>query len=235
MARSGLADEYTDVTWLPTDDDLMRMAQTFECEPGQPVFQSGMPAEHLYVVQSGSVKLVRPTSDKSKDYILKILGPGDFVGAEAFFGSGVYRANAKALSRSQLLVLGRSEVYTFLRRHPKTALHLLQAASQELESFEERLVETAYEQGEKRLAHQLLELSRRFGVADNGSAYLKLNLTRTELAELVGLRPETTIRILSRWRESGLLKEQDRHIVIEDRKRLEQLAEVDAARNPFSA
>ncbi len=235
MARPGLADEHADVTWLPTNDDLMRRAQTFECEPGQPVFQSGMPAEHLYVVQSGSVKLVRPSSDKRKDYILKILGPGELVGAEAFFGSGVYRANAKAIDRSQLLVLGRSEVYTFLRRHPKTALHMLQVASQELESFEERLVETAYEQGEKRLAHQLLELSRRFGVAHNGGAYLKLDLTRTELAELVGLRPETTIRILSRWRDNGLLKEEDRHIVIEDRQQLEQLAEVETTRNPFSA
>ncbi|MFB6286380.1 MAG: Crp/Fnr family transcriptional regulator [Candidatus Bipolaricaulia bacterium] len=235
MARSGLADEHADVTWLPTNKDFMRLAQTFECEPGQPVFQSGMPAEHLYVVQSGSVKLVRPCSDKSKDYILKILGPGELVGAEAFFGSGVYRAHAKAIQRSQLLVLGRSEVYTFLRRRPKTALHLLQVASQELESFEERLVETAYEQGEKRLAHQLLELSRRFGVAHNGGAYLKLDLTRTELAELVGLRPETTIRILSRWRDNGLLKEEDRHIVIEDRQQLEQLAEVETARSPFSA
>lgn len=235
MVTTGLANEQTDATWLPSDDDLMHRAQTFECEPGQPVFQSGMPAEHLYVVQSGSVKLVRPTIDKSKDYILKILGPGDLVGAEAFFGSGVYRANAKAIERSQLLVLGRSDVYTFLRRHPKSALRLLRDASQELELFEERLVETAYEQGEKRLAHQLLELSKKFGVSDNGSAYLKLDLTRTELAELVGLRPETTIRILSRWRDSGLLKEQDRHIVIQDRKRLEQLAQVEMTRNPFSA
>ena len=227
MATSRTAPARPRATWLPPEDDLRRMGHVLTCDAGQPVVRRGMPAEHLYLIRTGSVKVVRPTRDTHKEYILSILGPGDVVGVEAVFGSGLYRSNAHAMAPSRVMALDRNRIQTFLRRHPASALKLLQETAEALETLEGRLVETAYEPGEKRLAHQMLELMDKFGACDNGHAHLSLDLTRTELAELVGLRPETTIRILSRWRDEGLLAERHKHLVIRDRRRLERLAQVE--------
>lgn len=205
--------------------ELMGRVRYFDCEAGQLIFQSGMPAEQLYLIDAGKVKLVRQTTDKSKEYILKILGPGDFVGVEAFFAGDVYRAYAQALEPTQLCVFHREDFLRFLEHHPSLALRFLTAAFQELRDTHDRLIATAYEQGEKRLAHLLLELCRKYGVCEGGMDVLDLRLSRTELAELVGLRPETTIRILSRWRDEGLLAEADRQLVIQDRDRLAVIAQ----------
>lgn len=213
-----------DTAWLfsrlnPQEhEELFRRARYFDCEAGQPIFQSGMPSERLYLVCTGKVKLVQQTSDKQKEFILKILGPGELLGEETFFADDRFNVYARALEPTQLCVFSREDFLSFLDRHPEATLRLLEATARELRAFQDRLVASVYERGERRLAQLLLDLCRKYGACLEGDAYvLGLKLSRAELAELVGLRPETTIRIMSRWRDKGLLGEREGQLIIRDR------------------
>lgn len=235
MAEEGIrissgSEAAIDTTWVFSQleagehAELFQYARYFDCETGQPIFQSGMPSERVYLVCSGKVKMVRQTSDKTKEYILKILGPGELLGEETFFSGSRYDTYARALEPCRLCVFTREDFLNFLRHHPEVVMRLLEATTLELRTFQDRLVEAAYERGEKRLAHLLLELSRKYGVQRGSDCVLNLKLSRAEIAELVGLRPETTIRILSRWRNEGLLQEGNRRLIIRDPMRLESLS-----------
>lgn len=192
----------------------------FDRDPGELIFQAGRPAEGLYIVGSGIVKLAQETSEGSRVYILDIRGRGDLLGEEALFSRCSYAANAKAICATQLCYLPHDDLETVMERHSDVALALLETMGQRILDNHRARVELAYDRSEARMARALLRLSQRFGHRENGHGALGLELSRTELAELLGLRPETAIRILSEWRHEGTIELDERSLVILDEERL---------------
>lgn len=206
------------------DRELSSIAYPVERDSGDLVFQAGRPAEGFYLVQQGKVKLVQETPDKSKRYILKILGPGELLGEEAFFAAVAHSAWAEALEPTRLCFLPGDEVIDFVARYPGMGLRLLRQLARDVQHGCNMQVELAYTRSEVRLARALLRLGRKFGRCDGDMETIDLGLTRTELAQLVGLRPETTIRILSDWRGDGILSLEDHTLIVTRRNRLAQIA-----------
>jgi CRP/FNR family transcriptional regulator len=200
--------------------ELLGIASHFDREAGDLIFQEGMPARGIYVISWGRVKLVQQTPDKRKKQILRILGPGDLLGEEAFFAGGSYAAYARALEPTRFVFFPGDEFVAFLVRHPAVTLKLLETLAQEVKSYQRMLVELAYEKGEERLARLLLELARQSSGRETEGRASDLGLTRTELAELLGLRPETTIRILRRWQDEGILAVEGRRLILLDEAKL---------------
>lgn len=196
----------------------------FDRDPGELIFQAGRPAEGLYIVGSGIVKLAQETSDGSRVYILDIRGRGDLLGEEALFSGRPYAASAKAICITQLCYLPHDDLEAAIERHPDVAIVLLATMGQRLLDNNRARVELAYDRSEARMARALLRLSQRFGHRGNGDGALGLELSRTELAELLGLRPETAIRILSEWRHEGTIELDERSLVIRDQGRLMERA-----------
>lgn len=200
--------------------ELRGIACHFDREAGDLIFQEGMPARGIYVIGWGRVKLVQQTPDKRKKQILRILGPGDLLGEEAFFAGGSYASYARALEPTRFCFFPGDEFVRFLYQHPAVALKLLEELAHEVKSYQSMLVELAYEKGEERLARLLLELARKSSVREEEGRVIDLGLTRTELAELLGLRPETTIRILRRWQDEGILSVEGRRLILLDEEKL---------------
>lgn len=200
--------------------EITRKLHHFDRDPGELIFQAGRPAEGLYVVGSGVAKLVQETSDGTRLYILDIRGRGDLLGEEALFSGQPYAASAKAICTTQLCYLPHDDLEAAIERHPDVALVLLETMGRRILDNHRARVELAYDRSEARMARALLRLSQRFGHRGNGHGALGLELSRTELAELLGLRPETAIRILSEWRHEGIIELDERSLVIRERDRL---------------
>ena len=198
----------------------------FDRDPGELIFQAGRPAEGLYIVSSGIVKLVQGTRDGARVYILDLRGRGDPLGEEALFSGCPYAASAKAISATQLCYLPQDDLEGVIRGHPDVALALMQTMAKRLVENHRARVELAYDRSEARMARTVLRLMDRFGHRQNGHGALGLELSRTELAELLGLRPETAIRILSDWRHEGLVELEERSLRVRDRARLQERAGV---------
>lgn len=195
---------------------LLAQAQHFNREKGELIFREGMPAEGIFLICNGKVKLVGQTPDRRKTQILKILGPGELVGEEAFFATAAYNLDARALEPTQLCFFSREDFLRFLNRHHSIALKLLEKLSRELKALQKALVEIIYDRAEARLARTLLQLGHDYGIREGPACVIDLGLSRIELAELLGLRPETTSRILSRWRAQGILTVRGRRLIILD-------------------
>lgn len=196
----------------------------FDRDPGELIFQTGRPAEGLYIVSSGIVKLVQATRDGARVHILDLRGRGDPLGEEALFSGCPYAASAKAISATQLCYLPQADLDGAIRAYPDVALALMETMAQRLVDNHRARVELAYDCSEARMARIVLRLMDRFGHRQDAHGALGLELSRTELAELLGLRPETAIRILSDWRHDGLIELKERSLRVRDRTRLQERA-----------
>lgn len=212
-------------------------------EEDETIFQEGALAFGVYIVCQGKVKLVG-RSPSGKRRILKLLGPGEMLGEEGLFADGIYTNYARTIEPSLLGFVSRESFLKLVERYPALSFKLLEKLARELGAFQSKLVEAAYERGERRLARLLLAIGERFGrqvavvragadadvdadVDANAPEALQLGLelSRSELAELVGLAPETTIRTLSRLQRRGLLELKGAKITISDPERLRELAD----------
>ncbi len=196
--------------------EFLATAQRFHREKGELIYREGMPAEGIYLICSGKVKLVGQTPDRRKTYILEILGPGELLGEEAFFANIEYNVDARAMEATELCFFERADFLSLLHRHHSVTLKILEKLSREIKALQMALVEIVYEGAEGRLARALLKLGRKYGIREGQSRVIDLGLSRIELAEFLGLRPETTSRILSRWRAQGILMVQGRRLIILD-------------------
>ncbi|MCX7750778.1 MAG: Crp/Fnr family transcriptional regulator [Candidatus Bipolaricaulota bacterium] len=193
--------------------ELEGVMRPVSLEAGTTVFQEGMPAFGLYLVCRGKIKLAKRTG-RGHSQILKLLGPGEILGEKTMFDRECYTCYAKTLEPSLLMFIPREEFLSFLRRHPEVALRLLERLSRESKMYGERLVEITSRSARERVARALLELAQAFGEETPEGWDIGVELPRAELAEMAGVSTETAIRVLSEFRERGLVALPGRRIVI---------------------
>ncbi len=168
------------------------------------------------MVAEGKVKVTKLAST-GKEIILSFFGPGEMFGEVAVFENKPYPASAQAISETRLLGIKKADLLEFLIKYPRVSLHIIGILSGRLRDAQSRLRDLAGERVEQRLARMLLMLSARLGIT--------LPFTRQELSDMAGTTTETTIRILSQWKDRGIIHSVRGKITIADESKLKLLAE----------
>ena len=194
--------------------ELVKLMRSVEYEADEAIFHEGTPAFGFFIICRGKVKLIKQ-GPAGKRQILKIVGPGELLGEENLFDGGTHPASARTLEPTRARFVKREDFLDFLKRHPTVALRLAEKIARELQGFQAKLIETAYESCRARLARLLLMLSEKYGTE---------SISRTDLAEMAGISTETAIRTLGEFEERGLISLKRRKITIVDRAGLEELA-----------
>lgn len=169
---------------------------------GNTLVAAGDPAETLYVIVSGRVKLVSAGPEGS-EHVADVLGPGDFFGALPLLGQAVNEQRADAITGGCVLVTSTAEFGALVTRFPTVAVAVLEDVSGRLRGAHARLHEAASAPVEARLASALLTLSTRFGTDTATGRTLGAPLSQEDLAALVGTTLETVNRVLATWRRRG--------------------------------
>jgi CRP/FNR family transcriptional regulator len=159
------------------------------------LFFAGQPADHLWVVRRGEVRLYKSSVD-GRLATLETLHAGQAFGAISALGQEEYPASAEAMRDGSAWCLPRSVVLTLLRDEPQLAVEVLQIVSGRLRQAHERLRSFAHDPAPARLASALLD------AAHQGEA----RTTRRALAETAGTTVETAIRVLRRFEREGLIR-----------------------------
>ncbi len=207
----------------PERRKLVSLMRPMELESGAMVFQEGMPALGLYILCRGKVKIAK-RGRAGHSQILKLLGPGEILGEKTLFDQETYTCYAKTLEPSLLVFIPRDQFLPFLRGHPDVALRLIEKLAHESKIFGDRLVEITSRSARERVARALMELGQAFGAETAAGWDIGVELPRAELAEMAGVSTETAIRILSEFRDRGLVALPGRRIVIVNADELKALA-----------
>lgn len=182
-------------------------------QPRQILYHEGMPALGVYILCSGRVKLSR-TNNSGRHQILRIAGAGGICGEEALLDATLYTNTAEALEPCQSAFVRREAFVQLLETRDRVALPLLRHICRVLIEMQVRFTHVALSDARTRLAAQLLDLAERDGKPGAKGTTLNLSLRRGELAALVGLSPETAMRLLSQFQREGLLETHGRRLTL---------------------
>lgn len=178
---------------------------------GEHVFFEGDDGDGLYVVASGKVKIYK-MSPAGKEQILHIFGPGETFGEVPVFHGRPFPASAECLGACRVLFFPRRKFVDLLHNNPSIALNMLAFLSMRLRRFTVQIENLSLKEVPSRLAGYLLYLQEEQG----GGEWVTLEISKGQLASLLGTIPETLSRIFAKMTEEGLIEVDGRKILIRD-------------------
>ena len=170
---------------------------------GQIVFTQGDPADCLFFIQEGKVK-VTVVSHQGKEAVIAFLEAGDFIGEGCLTGRPRRVSTARALTDSTLTRLDKSTMVRMLRDEPNLSeLFMAHLLSRTLR-VEEDLVDQLFNSSEKRLARALLLLAN-FGKDGKHEAVIA-KVSQETLADMVGTTRSRVSLFMNKFRQLGYIK-----------------------------
>jgi len=197
--------------------EVASITSTKSFEKGQFVYRSGEKKEKLFVLHTGRVKIYRLSSD-GREQVIRMVGPGQFIGELALFSKKASSDYAVAMESSTMCMIEGPALKGLMATHPSIGLKVMEELSGRLENSESLIEEITLHTVEQRLANFLLAESA-------GKDEFTLKMTKGDLASQLGMTQETLSRKLAVFQENRMvvLKGQ-RGIVIADREALEDVA-----------
>ena len=203
--------------------DDAKTANTFK--PKQTIFYEGNEPLGLYCISSGKVKIFKTDADGNQQ-IVRLAGSSDILGYRALLAGETYHATAEALEESRICFIDRNTFTHVLKTHPKTAFEVMTLLATDLGSAEENVVRVAHRSVKERLAELLLILRTKYGSKNASGVHLNISLTRQEIADLIGTTQESAIRLISEFKQSGLIQVEKRDITLVDIEKLVEIAHI---------
>ncbi|SMC20319.1 transcriptional regulator, Crp/Fnr family [Desulfacinum hydrothermale DSM 13146] len=186
---------------------------------GETVFSQGRKAKGFFVLVDGRIKVFKVSLD-GREQILHLFEGGEIIGEVPVFAGGSYPAHAEAISRSTLIYVPRDGFVRLIREDADLAMELLAVLSRRLRRFTALVEDLSLKEVPGRLAAYLIYLAER-----NGGDRIQLDMTKAQLAALLGTIPETLSRIFSKLSGAGLLAVDGRTLTLLDREGLQALAQ----------
>lgn len=174
-------------------------------EEGGNFFSQGAPADYLYILLSGRVKLCQISPDGQQVNLRTIL-PAQLFGAVGAVDAGAtYPGCAQALEDSTALAIPSAAFHRLLQERPHLSFGLMKQMSSYILEMQERYREMATEKVEQRIARVLLRLAGQMGKGMEGGIVIELSFSRQDLAEMAGTTLYTVSRTLSTWEKRGMI------------------------------
>lgn len=169
-------------------------------EPGQAVVHEGDRSSHVFNITAGVIKAFKHLPDGRRQ-ITGFLFEADFLGLAV--GDEGYTYGAEAVTKAELCQIRRTDFEALFDRFPKLERRLLALARDELAIAQEKMLLLGRMDALERVATFLVGLADRAARFDMPATDVVLPMTRTDIADYLGLTLETVSRTFSRLRNSG--------------------------------
>ena len=200
-------------------DSLKGLIFETTAERGEFIVLESEPAEALYFVVSGVVKVFKTSTD-GREQILQIVRPGESFNDAPVFDGGPNLASAQAMGPVVLYGIRNSDMGPILRTHPQVALNVIHVLSQKLRHLVSLVEDLSFKHVTARLAKILLEY------AGDGVGSAKPRLTQQEMAAMAGTAREMIGRSLKELEDEGIIRLEHHRIVVSDKEALKKWAGV---------
>jgi CRP-like cAMP-binding protein len=204
-------------------EELLRMAEcktSYTIKKGEPIFEEGEVTNGIYCVKEGVCKLSK-LSDNGKDQIVKLVKPGELLGQRSMISDEPANLSAVALEDMEVCFIPKSEVMQFFTQNNQFSMNVMKTICEDLKGADDHMVNMAQKTVRQRLAETLMYLEETFGKNEDGS--LRIQLSREELAGMIGTATESCIRLLSELNKSDYIELTGKKITLLDKNKLKRL------------
>jgi CRP-like cAMP-binding protein len=177
-----------------------------QCPKDYKIFSQGEPAESVFYIQQGRVKL-KVKSKQGKEAVVAILGTGDFVGEACLIGQTVCLATATAIAPSSILRIEKSEMLRVLHEEPAFSDFFIPYVLSRNVRVQEDLVDQLFNSSEQRLARTLLLLAN-FGKEGTPETIVP-EINQETLAGMVGTTRSHVNFFMNKFKKLGFIDYKD--------------------------
>jgi CRP-like cAMP-binding protein len=188
---------------------------------GEVIFEEGDNINGIFCIKDGICKLTK-LSANGKDHIVKLVKKGELLGQRSMISEEPVNLSAVALDDMQVCFIPRAEMMGFFDNNNQFSMNVMKAICNDLKESDDHMVAMAQKNVKERLAETLLYLDESFGKNEDGS--LHIQLSRDELAGMIGTATESCIRLLSEFNKLGLIELIGKKIVLKDTAKLKKMA-----------
>ncbi|PIQ27303.1 Crp/Fnr family transcriptional regulator [bacterium (Candidatus Blackallbacteria) CG17_big_fil_post_rev_8_21_14_2_50_48_46] len=202
-------------------NQLAQIARERKFDRGQVIFYEGDLGGSLYIIVTGSVKIVI-MSDDGREHILGLLHEGDFFGEVSLIDGEPRSATAIALENVNVVMISRDDFIRLLRENPEMSLKIMVTLCERLRKTDKHVESLAFLSAPGRVAQVLLNLAETHASGQDKNITVSHKITRQEFASLAGTSRETLTRVLMDFQDDGLIKLEKNKIHIYDRLHLKE-------------
>ncbi|MCC9624607.1 cyclic nucleotide-binding domain-containing protein [Thalassospira sp. MA62] len=203
-------------------DQLRQLLTHVQYEPHTTIFHEAEDADYVFNVTSGSVKLYKLLGDGRRQ-ITGFLFPGDFLGLAL---NATYSYTAEAIEPITACRFPRQKLEKMFDQYPKLEKRMLGMAVDELAAAQDQMLLLGRKTAKEKVASFLLMLARRQEARGEGTETINVPMSRSDIADYLGLTIETVSRTLTQLRKDSTISLKDnRHIEAVGIDMLEDLAE----------
>jgi CRP-like cAMP-binding protein len=202
---------------------LARVAISRDFPRDVPIFWEGKEALGFYILLRGQVKLVK-SSWEGKEYILRLVAPGETMGEAAVLAESTYPVSAITLEDCQTLFFPKIDFLNLLTSSPRLARNMLATMSHLLYHLTRQLEDLSLKEVSARLAKYLQERCQESHGRVAAGLSFDLPVTKTHLAAYLGTISETLSRTLARFKALGVIQVEKSRITIEEPELLGKIA-----------
>lgn len=202
---------------------VLNSKKTVFYHKGDVIFEDGQAPEGVYFIEKGTTKLSKQGA-YGKDQILRFIKEGDLLGYRSLLCGENFQAQAEAMTDVQATFLPADVFLYLLEVDPQLSFVMLQKIAYELGESANTVTFLAQKTVRERLAEVLLLLEQKLGTDPEG--FIKISLTREEIANLIGTATESAIRLISEFKNDQLIETEGRNIKILNHEKLIKLGHV---------
>lgn len=167
------------------------------------IYTEGSYPKGIYFISKGKVKIYQ-TNELGKELITELHKEGDFFGYLSLLQDEKYTSSAAALEESEIYMIPKEDFFALIYKNAEVSRRFIEILSNDLRENEKQLVKLAYNSVRKRVAEALVKLSDKYKKSDDTK--FSMNVSREDLANMVGTATETVIRTLSDFKEEKYIE-----------------------------
>lgn len=206
-------------------NELIQLADcktSYTIKKGEPIFEEGETINGIFCIKDGVCKLSK-LSANGKDQIVKLVKSGELLGQRSMISEEPANLSAVALNDMDVCFIPKKEVMAFFNTNNQFSMEVMKSICGDLKDADDLMVSMAQKTVKERLAETLLYLENNFGKNEDGT--LCTQLTREELAGMIGTATESCIRLLSEFKKNGWIELVGKKIALKDRVQLKKISE----------
>lgn len=185
--------------------EVTAAARSLRKERGEFVYTPGDPAETVYVLKKGRVKL-SVLSESGKEFAIDIFHPGDIFGEFALADEMTRSNMAQALDDALMWVFRKRDFAMLLETRPKLAMNYIRLVGRRRRRMEKKLSDITAKDVASRVCELLHEISTSSAEADAPARELLVPLTHQDVASLIGAARQTTTTVLNDLERRGIIE-----------------------------
>ena len=207
---------------INTLNDLREFMKEYELQTfktGEIIYEEGKQSNHFFLVDKGVVKS-HQMDQYGKELITALYKEGDFFGNTSFSKSTAYTEYATAMEDTRVYAVSKEELREILINNNKITLDLIDVLGENISGIKGQLLEMAYGSVRKKTARTILLFSQKIRKFPTQS----IRISRSDLAGVAGMAPESLIRTLSDFKKEGLIEIEGRNIKLLDIEALKRIS-----------